>query len=357
MTAGKRLRIMHVLKSSVYSGAENVVITIIKALSDRFDFLYVASDGPVRQTLERENVPYLLLERFDRRSLKKAVGSYAPDIVHAHDFSASVLSASVEGNFRLISHLHYDPPWVRSWNIRTLAYALCRKRIRRVLTVSQEMFDRMVFSGIYRGIEKKVGNPIDGDRIRRLAAERGQGLEVPACDLLFVGRLVEQKNPERFIRLTDQLRKRGWNELKAFMIGDGPLYDPCRALIENLGLQEQVVMKGFQKNPYPYIANAKILCSTARWEGFGLAAVEANLLGVPVLTTVTAGSLSVFGEGAEELCRTDADYIGKAEQLYGSPEIYLRWKERSVRQAAGWNNLENYMEQMAEIYRNEAAAC
>lgn len=349
MKDSRRLRVMHVLKSSIYSGAENVVITIIKQLSDQFDFIYIASEGPIREILKKEKIPFQLMERFNRSSVCKAADEYVPDIIHAHDFTASVLCASLTGHFRLISHLHYDPPWVKTWNIRTMAYALCRKKISRVLAVSQKMFDGMVFSDIYRDIETEAGNPIDIGRIRRMASDHVS--DAAACDLIFVGRLTEQKDPERFIRLAARLKRQGWIDMKAVMLGEGPLYDACKALIEELGLDQQVSLKGFRENPYPYIAAAKILCIPSRWEGFGLAAVEACLLGTPVLTTVTAGSCALFGENAEELCRTDDDFIEKIERLRASSETYHNRREHSLKLAARWDNLERYMDRMTGLYR------
>ena len=56
MNVGEKLKIAHVLKSSIYSGAENVVLTIMKGLREEFEFLYIATEGPIREKLEEEQV-------------------------------------------------------------------------------------------------------------------------------------------------------------------------------------------------------------------------------------------------------------------------------------------------------------
>ena len=256
MNSRQKLRIMHVLKSSVYSGAENVVITIIRSLSEQFDFIYVATDGPIREVLERENIPFQLLPAFDRKNLYGAIAARHPDIVHAHDFSATVLCASIRGGFRLISQLHYDPPWVRKWNVKTIMYRLCRPKIDRVLTVSGKSFENMVFAPCYREKMTVVGNPIDSDRIQRLAREIPPELGDGTCDLIFVGRLVEQKNPQQFIRLVSALKTK-MPDIKAWMLGSGELDHDCEALIEELGLERNVELKGFCSNPYPCAGSEK----------------------------------------------------------------------------------------------------
>lgn len=354
MNVGEKLKIAHVLKSSIYSGAENVVLTIMKGLREEFEFLYIATEGPIREKLKEEQVPFKLLERFDRKHLSQALNEYQPDIVHAHDFSATVLCAAVPGRFRLISHLHYDPPWVKNWNGKTLCYALCSRRIETILTVSENIFRSMVFAGKCGGKLQVIGNPVDGRQIRSLARLPAlQPEEESGCDMIFVGRFVEQKNPERFIELVKKAKERGWLEIQAWMLGEGELLEKCRDLISNLKLQDNIGLKGFQSNPYPLIRQAKLLCMTSRWEGFGLVAAEANLLGVPVLSTDNSGCREILGEGAPELCRSDEEFLEKIFLLHESPEVYEQWRQRSLARAEQFDNMDRYMETMAAIYREK----
>ena len=354
MNVGEKLKIAHVLKSSIYSGAENVVLTIMKGLREEFEFLYIATEGPIREKLKEEQVPFKLLERFDRKHLSQALNEYQPDIVHAHDFSATVLCAAVPGRFWLISHLHYDPPWVKNWNGKTLCYALCSRRVETILTVSENIFRSMVFAGKCGGKLQVIGNPVDGRQIRSLARLPAlQPEEESGCDMIFVGRFVEQKNPERFIELVKKVKDRGWLEIRAWMLGEGELLEKCRDLISNLKLQDNIGLKGFQSNPYPLIRQAKLLCMTSRWEGFGLVAAEANLLGVPVLSTDNSGCREILGEGAPELCRSDEEFLEKIFLLHESPEVYEQWRQRSLARAEQFDNMDRYMETMAAIYREK----
>lgn len=353
MNSRQKLRIMHVLKSSVYSGAENVVITIIRSLSEQFDFIYVATDGPIREVLERENIPFQLLPAFDRKNLYGAIAARHPDIVHAHDFSATVLCASIRGGFRLISQLHYDPPWVRKWNVKTIMYRLCRPKIDRVLTVSGKSFENMVFAPCYREKMTVVGNPIDSDRIQRLAREIPPELGDGTCDLIFVGRLVEQKNPQQFIRLVSALKTK-MPDIKAWMLGSGELDHDCEALIEELGLERNVELKGFCSNPYPYISRARLLCMTSRWEGFGLVLLEANILGIPVLSTRTAGAEEVLGENAAELCGGEGEMGEKANDILRNANIHEMYAEKARMRAETISTMEDYMNNIKRIYEEEA---
>ncbi len=353
MSESKKLKVLHVLKSSIYSGAENVAITIIRNLSDQFEFVYVATEGPVRETLEQENIPFILLEKFNRRSLSTVIHKYKPDIVHAHDFSATVLCASIYGNFRLISHLHYDPPWVRSWNIKTLIYTLCSSRIKRVIVVSEKSFAHMIFATICKKKMTVVGNPVDVEKIRQLSDELLPHTEQEGCDLIFVGRLVTQKNPERFIYLVDELKRNGFANIKGWMLGIGELETECKILIKKLNLEDNILLKGFKKNPYPYIKNSKLLCMVSRWEGFGLVLLEANILGIPVLSSRTAGAEEVLGEKSKELCETDQEFLDKIQYILRQPEGYKEYVELASKRTNRLMTMPEYMKQIERVYKGK----
>lgn len=343
----KRPKVLHVLKSSIYSGAENVVINIIKKLSNEFDFNYIATDGQIRKQLEQSEVAFTLLERFNRRELVAVIERFHPDIIHAHDFAATILCATISGRFRLISHLHYDPPWVRKWNLKTCIYMVCARRVSQILTVSGKAYNNMVFSDRLRNKCSIVGNPIDIDKIKRLGSE---GNKMNSFDLIFVGRLVEQKNPQRFLKIVRLLQDRQIF-VTGVMLGNGELKVECEKLLEAYNLRRQVRILGFQQNPYKYMKSARILCMTSRWEGYGLVALEANILGVPVLSSRTAGVEEILGEEAPELCDTDEEFAEKIATLLGDKEVYEQWGNATHTRVSCIEDIKDYMNKISSIYQ------
>lgn len=343
----KKRKVMCILKSSEFSGAENVVFTIIKYLQNQYEFLYVATEGSIRERLEAEKIPFYLLRKFNWYSLHKIVGRWKPDIVHAHDFSASTISALIPGDFRLISHLHYDPPWTRKWNLKTGLYCILGKRFAKILVVTDNAYENMVFADVFRSKTIGVGNPIDQTRIKQLAATE------TICehyDLIFVGRLVEQKNPLRFIDLVKQLNHHGCS-VKAAMLGSGDLELLCKEKIEHDGLKDAICLLGFQNNPYAYISSSKVLCMPSQWEGYGLVLLEANILGVPVVSSPTAGAKAVLGADSPELCVSDEEFLKKITSLLDEPNIYECWSRRSKERVAEIPDIEDYIKQLASIYQ------
>lgn len=61
--------------------------------------------------------------------------------------------------------------------------------------------------------------------------------------------------------------------------------DRILTLASELGVGEDVVLWGFDENPYPYMRAASVLVQSSRWEGFANVIVEAMACGTPVVST------------------------------------------------------------------------
>ena len=53
------MRVIHILNTDKYSGAENVVINIIKELKNEVDSFYVSLKGPIEKILALLIVPMI----------------------------------------------------------------------------------------------------------------------------------------------------------------------------------------------------------------------------------------------------------------------------------------------------------
>ena len=81
--------VLHILPSSSFSGAENVVCQIIKMFSGSdYKMYYCSPDGRIRDALEENNIDFLPLREFSVKELKRIISETKPDIIHAHDMRA-----------------------------------------------------------------------------------------------------------------------------------------------------------------------------------------------------------------------------------------------------------------------------
>jgi len=75
-------KVLHILKSSIYSGAEKIAILIIKECSDEFEMAYVSTAVDIKDKLDENNIKYYLLDEFKKDNLEKLILSFNPDIIH-----------------------------------------------------------------------------------------------------------------------------------------------------------------------------------------------------------------------------------------------------------------------------------
>ncbi len=342
-------KVLHILKSSEYSGAEKIAITIIKIMSCDYDMIYLATEGSIKEKLEEEEIEYILLKEYSRKEIKKVIEKVQPHIVHAHDFTASVVSASLKKNFILIAHLHNDPLWVRKWTPKSILFTFLMYKIDKILVVSNSAYNNFVFKEWCRKKTKILFNPIDKQELYQLVEGKDTKKKY---DLIFCGRMEEQKNPERFIEIVEKLVREGF-DVQSIMLGRGALLESCKQIIKEKQLEKNIHVLGFVSNPYQYMIQSKILCMTSRWEGFGLVAAEANILGIPVLITEAVGLLEVYGKDSYEYCDTNSDFCEKIKELLQDSKQYERIKKFSIEKIKRITDLDLYKKEISTIYEEE----
>lgn len=125
-----------------------------------------------------------------------------------------------------------------------------------------------------------VPNGIDAKRIEQIAASPRES------DIIFVGRLVEHKNVDLLIGAIEILK--GYvPDVRAIIIGDGPEAASLKQLSREKGLEKNVEFCGFVDDYDDALAlmkSSRIFVSPSIREGFGMAALEANACGLPVVT-------------------------------------------------------------------------
>lgn len=143
-------------------------------------------------------------------------------------------------------------------------------------------------------------NITNGGMIRKMAAEEiddNQFKLVEGVNLVSVGRLSLPKNFGRAVRVASVLKKRGvvfhWT-----IVGEGPLRSTLESQAKELGVDDVVSFIGLRSNPYQYVSKSDIFVVTSDYEGRSIAIDEAQVLGIPVITTnyPTAKDAVVDGE-------------------------------------------------------------
>ena len=342
--------VLHVLNTGSYSGAENVAITIIESFRkfgfDDFDFVYVSLEGSIKDVLNEKNIRFEPVKNMSLREVRRVIRKYCPDIIHAHDFTASIMCAVVSGKIPVISHIHNNSPWIKKYCVNSFVYGLSCLKYKYILGVSNSVFDEYVFGKYIQNKAMVIGNPVDINKIREKAdvAE-----DKSSYDVVFLGRLAEPKNPLGFVDIIEKVSER-IPDITAVMIGSGELESEVSNRICVKKLNKNITIKGFMSNPYGILKASKILCMPSKWEGYGLAAIEALALGKPVVTSPVGGLMEIVNSSCGDLCEDNKTFVDSIISYIYNNEIYEKKSFSANKRAEELDNIQFYIKKIGKIY-------
>jgi glycosyltransferase involved in cell wall biosynthesis len=171
-----------------------------------------------------------------------------------------------------------------------------------------------------------------------------------------VGRLVSVKNHRLVLSALEDLQD---INLQYWIVGDGPLKDDLAEQVKNSGLDGRVRFFGYQEDIAPILANSDIFVLPSLYEGFGLAAVEAMAMGLPVIASNVEGIREIIGE---QLCcgylvdPTDHKKLAELiRELAASPELRQDMGARALERASLYSiekTCDDYLDLYKQILNN-----
>jgi len=295
-------RVLHLLASNKFSGAENVACTIIK--NTNVVSFYCSPRGPIEENLKTQEINYIPLENFNLKALKKIVKKHKIDVVHAHDFKASFIASFLPKKIKVISQLHCNYKLLKLKNIISFVYSMIQKRFDKIIVVSNEILDDARFGKKIKNKTIVLTNVVNPNKVLNLSEQSF----TKKYDLIFVGRLTDVKNPLLFIDIVKDVKKEK-PTIKACMVGDGDLYEKCKEEISINDLSINIELIGFKSNPFPYIKNSKLAVLTSKFEGLPMSVIECLILGVPVINSGVGGLSEMFKEHPKYICKNKNEFV------------------------------------------------
>ena len=275
--------------------------------------------------------------------LRRLLGAFKPDIVHAHMKSGALLASLFNRprRFGLAASLHNE--WQRTATLMGVA--------DRVIAVSESTCAAMRARGLTDAQLRTVRNgPVGSPRAMPDAAP-GPKLMRPA--LLTVCGLYQRKGVldliEAFAAIAGQ-----HPSARLYIAGDGPE----RALFEQAagatGLGSRIVFLGYVENPAPLFAQADVFVLASRAEPFGLVLAEAREAGCAIIGADTGGVPEVLEHGAAGVLVPPKNPAALAEAMHRllSDDEARQSYQRRARENLEWLSCARMAAETVAVYRD-----
>lgn len=320
------MRILHVIESLEFGGAEKVVVDLTQAMLDRgeVDVCCVKREGELAARLD----PRIRLTCLHAREgndwrvplrLAQMIRARKYDVVHSHSWGVlleSALAALLARAPRLVHTIHGNyleyPPGLASYfkkSLRHLAERLMAYRHNRIVAVSDS---------IQRDVRRDIGLPLS----RMVTIHNGipcttayhPGPVTSTTTFATVGRLAEIKNHAMMLRAFAVI-VRTQPAARLYIVGDGPERLKLETLARELGVAGNVDFLGFRNDVSELLAKTDVFLMSSHHEGISIAILEAMCAGLPVIATRVGGVAETVQHGVTGLLVADNDEQGMAQAM------------------------------------------
>lgn len=282
------MKVVHAHRIAGIGGSERHLLTLLPALADRgvevaFAGLDLPGSDPFYEELGRHGVPFTRAS--SAAGLVRDLRRYRADLVHTHLVHADVYGALAAGRATLVSTKHNDDPF-RTGPFRHVERLLTRRAAKAIcITESLARFNR-----------EQVGLPAEKLEVIHYgmdeppAAWAPDKLELPDGKIVVaVTRLVPQKGLDVAVEALAGI------DATLVVLGEGPERERLEAQARELGVR--LLLPGRVGDVASVMRRADVLVHPARWEGFGLALLEAMLAGLPVVATRVSSIPEIVVDG------------------------------------------------------------
>lgn len=341
------MKVLHVLASSSYSGAENVACQIIKMFEGEADMCYCSPNGPIADSLKEKNIELFPLKKLSIKEIKKAIKFYKPDVLHCHDLKATILCSRFK-NLVKISHIHGNKSNMSKLSVKSLLYYMCAKKFDKIFWVSKSCFEDFKFKSKLQQKSIILPNIISIEHLKNLVNSDKNNYNY---DIVYLGRLVYEKNPTRLIEIANLLKTK-LPHFKMAIVGDGQYKEQLLDLIKQSNLKDNVFCLGFNSNPYKILSCAKTMLMTSIMEGTPMCAVESMSLGVPVVSTKTDGMVQLVKQGENGfLYDTNEEAANYILNIINNE--YKNLSKTTIDFAQKYNDIKEYKINILTSYKNK----
>jgi glycosyltransferase involved in cell wall biosynthesis len=334
--AVEKIRVLFVLPSLIYTGAEKQVVDLLNNLSEE-DFeshlLVLGEELDLLDRLNRDKVKFFHCPRkhkYDfspRREIARIIDRQNIDILHCTNqipiFYGFLGKLQAKKKVKFLGALHTTiNRSLKNELFDWFLYAPVMRSCDLIITVCDNQKNH--WSRKYPWLRKKfiaIHNGIDMDFYKdsfsaeeKSALRRSLGIGEESFVAAVMAEFRVEKGHEYALQALRWMLDRGYSA-KFLFIGSGEREEQLRFLSESLSIEKHIVWAGYQKDPRPYLSLCDVLCVPSFTETFSLTVLEALAMGKPVVATNVGGTPEMVFEGVNGFLANPKDSVSLAKKL------------------------------------------
>lgn len=348
-----RRKVFFIISSLRFGGAEKQTIELINHLdSKKFEIFlcYIKNEDDLKNDLNLDQLSGLYCldkkKRFDFNvlaKLKKIMKQIRPEIVVCVNpypaFYVHLLRIFFQINFRIIQVMHSTimPDRYNDLIVRVLYRRLINRCDDVVFVCKNQMNYWIKKYGIRNSLCQYIYNGVDTDyfnyhpsfeeknQIRENFDIRQTEIIICICAALRPG-----KKHVDLIDAGKMLIEKGL-PIKILIVGDGSEKKNTERHINQVGMEGNVIMLGFQHDVRPYVAISDIVTLTSVAETFSVAILEAMALGKAIVISDIGGASEqvIAGENGLLFPPGDVNALVACLERIIARDLFLRMGEKS----------------------------
>jgi glycosyltransferase involved in cell wall biosynthesis len=275
-------------KNAIVSALErNGVETIPVGLNRKLTALF--RDDIARHP--RKLFPLLPAVIQDAFVVRQRILSEGIDLLHPHDNFCKILGgiAARLSGIPTVAHCH---DLLGNSVMDTFLLLAQKFLIDQIIAVSASVHDRFVRFAVNSKQIRTIPNGIDSQRFQPGPSNVNRSdFGIPADHVVIgaIGMFDLVKGHIFLLKALKLLRDRGIEKLTCLIVGDGRLREHLKTYVQEAGLNQQVTFLGYRRDVADLLSLMDIFVMPSIRESFGIAALEAMAMKLPVIASEVGG--------------------------------------------------------------------
>lgn len=342
-------KVLHLLSTNKFTDIENTILQSIELLKEVCTFAYASPSGQISKILRKNEINYLPLENMDFKSISSVIESYAPNIIHAHGLNACILASKFSKKIKIIAHIHEDIEAFHKFSKESFKFNSISKCFEKIIWPSEESLNNYKYKKNI--IEKSIilRKAINCENvIKKSTSCEKDAIEI--FDIILFAESITNDEFTKIINILGLLKGRGFT-FKCGVFSSIHLSETFSSYINECDLSDSIFFINNSDEYHSILSKSKILFIAENHEEIPIYALEANALGVPILSLFSNGLKKIVqNEFNGFLANNEFDLANFAARMLDDKHLWLLLSTNSLTNSDNQNKFEDYIEQLKILY-------